>query len=209
MRRVWKCSKYISRGYGMSSSAKTAVVERRGFENYLIWVKTRNTNLSRSECEWRVWKYSKSIPMDYERCSCVKNAGRNEVAGQKLMGAGQKLETEVRTARNSSEGSRRVQNGLLLITKRFRVQKRQPKRGGWSRVDRYGSKTRNVNSRGWKCNRSIRRCSKLMPSDSWGFSGAKHLVGTTRVVASWCLWVLWLKRTKSRNRTVANANEGL
>ena len=59
-----------------------------------------------------------------------KNAGGNEVAGQKLMGAGQKLETEVRTARNPSEGSRRVRNGLLLITKRFRVQKRQPKRGG-------------------------------------------------------------------------------
>ena len=56
----------------MSSSAKTAVVERQGFENCLIWVKTRNANLSRPERERRVWKYSKSIPMDYERCSRVK-----------------------------------------------------------------------------------------------------------------------------------------
>ena len=56
----------------MSSSAKTAVVERRGFKNCLIWVKTRNTKLSRPEREQRVWKYSKSIPMDYEMCSRVK-----------------------------------------------------------------------------------------------------------------------------------------
>jgi len=32
----------------------------------------RNANLSRPECERRVWKYSKLIPMDYERCSHVK-----------------------------------------------------------------------------------------------------------------------------------------
>jgi len=62
----------------MSLSAKTAVVERRGFKNCLIWVKMRNMNLSRPECEWRVWKYSKSIPMDYERCSHVKTPAKTK-----------------------------------------------------------------------------------------------------------------------------------
>ena len=52
-RGVRKCSKWVSRGYRRSLSAKTAVEAKQGFENCLIWVKNtkRETGQARTRAE--------------------------------------------------------------------------------------------------------------------------------------------------------------